>query len=169
MVRKIINLFCLTGCFFVFSQELTEQISTFTKRQNSFAFGSKQVHYAFTGSEHIVYSNFNSDSAAFDFIFKIDTNALKKQQKILVELLDGPISVYSKETTVDFYKNIYMTNFNDCSNCYVIRIRLPKPLYGMLYLDANDEKRYKLKITRISPKKIIYDDLYFKFAVKPEN
>lgn len=167
MVRKFINLFCLSSCFFVFSQEMTEQISIFTKQPNRI--GNKQVHYAYTGSEYIVYSNYNSDSAAFDFIFKIDTNALKKQQKILVELLDGLNVVYSKETTVDFYKNIYMTNFNDCSNCYVIRIRLPKPSYGMLYLDANDEKRYKLKITRITPKKIICDDLYFKFAVKPEN
>lgn len=161
---RILTLFCYFCCLSAFSQELTEQISKHLDVD-----GKKQLHYNYTGREYIVYSNFNSDSAAFDFIFKIDTNALKKHQKILVELLDGPISVYSKETTVDFYKNIHMSNFHDCFNCYVIRIRLPKPTFGMLYLDANDEKRYKLKITRIAPKKIISDALFFKFAVKPEN
>jgi hypothetical protein len=99
-------------------------------------------------NEVSIYSNYTfKDSLAFDLPFDKKTLKLKNGTTLDIQLNSQSGTVYTNKQKVEYFENIYLSNYPDCKDCYVIRIRLDDKVELIYNPDLDDEpKSYKLFI-----------------------
>jgi hypothetical protein len=124
-------------------------------------------------NEYYAYSNHDLDTFTFDILFDKNTLNLKSNEKIRVELRDGNRVVYNRTDSVGHYKNVHLTNYPTCTNCYAIRLNLSKS--PNLFANESTSEIYnslKLFVIDVNRNSTMYgngaNDLKFIFMSEPE-
>ena len=124
-------------------------------------------------NEYYAYSNHDLDTFTFDILFDKNTLNLKSNEKIRVELRDGGRVVYNRIDSVGHYKNIHLTNYSTCTNCYAIRLNLSK--FPNLFANESTSEFYnslKLFVIDVNRDSTLFgngaNDLKFIFMSEPE-